>query len=137
MTTSEPNRLQASSPIRPLLRLTIRIRPSSITDRRSTSPLGCPTIDRMSGFDRNWPILFWIGAIASALNFGGHGPNSVSQNARTTGSVTCVRSRCRNGLSVSSRINECVSHPHIAFRAASSVGFLDGATLYECEVRFG
>ena len=66
VTRSEPKSIEASSPMRPLLRFTIRMRPSSRTDRRSRVLRPCPTMARRIGWLRNCPTLFWIGAMASA-----------------------------------------------------------------------
>ncbi len=61
----------------------------------SNVDFGCPTILRMSGFAANWPILFWIAAVASVANLSEYFANSSTQNAFTDGSVTFATTRLR------------------------------------------
>ncbi|QHU91112.1 hypothetical protein GWK75_01375 [Candidatus Saccharibacteria bacterium oral taxon 955] len=66
VTRNDPRIPALSSPIRPLLRLTTRILPSSIIWRILNVDFGWPMMLRITGLAVKAPTLFSTGAIASA-----------------------------------------------------------------------
>ena len=90
-----PSNFDVPSPIRPLLRFTMKIFLASIDSLMLNEILVCPTIFLIKGLAKNCPTLFWIGATASVANRSGYLLNSSTQNERMTGSLSCTMTHLR------------------------------------------
>ena len=87
VTKKAPRMPALSSPMRPLLRLTMRILPSSMILRMSKADLGCPMMLRMMGLAVKAPTLLRTGAMDSATCLSFQPPNSCFQNWSTVTSL--------------------------------------------------
>ncbi len=87
VTRKAPRMPALSSPMRPLLRFTTRILPSSMIFLTSKLDLGWPMIFLMMGLAVKAPTLLSTGAIDSVTCLSFQVPNSCFQNCRTVTSL--------------------------------------------------